>query len=84
MAKLILYTRPVCHLCDQAEELLEEVAPRLAATLERVDIEQDPQLTMRYGLQIPVFRRVDDGEELGWPFDDEQLLAFLRPLQPVH
>jgi hypothetical protein len=31
----------------------------------------------RYGLTIPVLRRCDNGAELNWPFDAEQVVAFL-------
>ena len=31
----------------------------------------------RYGLRIPVLRRCDTGNELNWPFDAEQVVAFL-------
>lgn len=46
----ILYTRPGCHLCDDARQILVEhgLLPRL------VDIEGDPELVRRYGLLVPV------------------------------
>ncbi len=43
-----------------------------------VDISASDTLFECYGLRIPVLRTDDDaGRELAWPFDPEQLLAFL-------
>ncbi|GAB5340169.1 hypothetical protein PFUM301598_46370 [Pseudomonas fluorescens] len=46
--------------------------------MELVDITEPVDLTEVYGLRIPVLRRVDTGAELDWPFDPEQIVAFLR------
>ena len=44
-----------------------------------VDISASDALFDRYGLHIPVLRTDDDaGRELYWPFDPEQLRAFLE------
>lgn len=67
-----------CHLCELAEaELMPLVEHGLLVEL--VDIAEDgPTLVEEYGLRIPVLRRMDTGEELNWPFDAEQIVAFLR------
>ena len=46
----ILYTRPGCHLCDDAKSLLRQngLSPK------EVNIDDDPSLVERYGLCIPV------------------------------
>ena len=66
-----------CHLCEIAEA---EVMPLVEHGLlvELVDITDPQDLTDVYGLRIPVLRRMDTGAELDWPFDTEQLVAFLR------
>lgn len=46
--------------------------------VELVDIAESDALFEQYGLSIPVLRRCDTGGELGWPFDAEQVVAFLR------
>ena len=51
---ITLYTRPGCHLCDQAKELILPLLSEFAATFREVNIDDDPQLTARYGLDIPV------------------------------
>ena len=67
-----------CHLCELAEaELMPLVEHGLLVEL--VDIAEDgPTLVEEYGLRIPVLRRMDTGEELNWPFDAEQIVAFLH------
>ena len=66
-----------CHLCELAEA---EVMPLVEHGLlvELIDIAGSEALFEAYGLRIPVLRRVDTGAELGWPFDTEQIVAFLR------
>ena len=46
--------------------------------VELIDIVDSEALVEAYGLRIPVLRRVDTGAELDWPFDTEQIVAFLR------
>ncbi|VVN26354.1 hypothetical protein PS664_04589 [Pseudomonas fluorescens] len=66
-----------CHLCEIAEA---EIMPLVEHGLmvELVDITDPADLTEAYGLRIPVLKRVDTGAELDWPFDTEQVVAFLR------
>lgn len=77
MTPLTLYSRPDCHLCDDAAALVLAIAPN--AELEVVDVEAVPELEDRYGLRVPVLRRSDRGAELCWPFDAAAVLGFLQP-----
>ena len=45
--------------------------------VELVDITDPEDLTEVYGLRIPVLRRADTGAELDWPFDTDQVVAFV-------
>jgi glutaredoxin len=63
--KLLLYGTLSCHLCEQAEAVLHAAG----VTAEYTDIAEDEALLEKYGMRIPVVRRVDNGTELGWPFD---------------
>jgi glutaredoxin len=49
-----IYSRPGCHLCDEAKEVIERVRRRIAFGVRVIDIETDPELEKRYGEQIPV------------------------------
>ncbi len=65
-----------CHLCEVAEALLMPLVEH-GLLVELVDIGEDEAMVERYGLRIPVLRRCDTGAELNWPFDADQVVAFL-------
>jgi hypothetical protein len=71
---LILYQRDDCHLCDLA---LAALAQARVPDFDSVFIDGDADLEARYGVRIPVLRRVDCGAELDWPFDVAVLRAWL-------
>ena len=50
MAELVLVTRQGCCLCEGLEEKLRA----LAVPLQCLDVDGDPQLLARYGLEVPV------------------------------
>ena len=52
--RFVLYTRRGCHLCDVALEQLQRARQRHGFALETVDIDLDPDLVARYGVQVPV------------------------------
>ena len=78
-ADLLFFTTLGCHLCEQAEQILSSVAhfQRAELAVDVIDIADDEALVETYGIRIPVFKRVCDGVELGWPFGEEQLVHFL-------
>jgi glutaredoxin len=51
---VIFYTKPGCHLCDEARQEIARAACRDLFTYEEVDINSDPELRRRYGWDIPV------------------------------
>jgi len=59
--RVVLYTRPGCHLCDVARETVQSLRQRLPFTFDEVDIEADEELELEYGIRIPVVEV--DGEE---------------------
>ena len=76
MSQLILYYQPDCHLCDEAESLMQVAG--LGESYQKVDIESDLELLKRYGIYVPVLKRSDNQQELFWPFDQSGLSAFLE------
>jgi hypothetical protein len=56
MIALTLYSRPGCHLCDVMKVVVQRVASAsdTPVTIEEIDISTDPDLEVRYGLEIPV------------------------------
>ncbi len=74
---LTLYSTSACHLCEHAASMLDTL-PQGIASYREFEISDDDTLLERYGLTIPVVKREDTGSELPWPFDEVQLLQFLR------
>ena len=76
MRVLTLYTRPGCHLCEEAERTLRRVCAEIAVELRVCDIEADEALHRAYLERIPVVAL--DGEELfEYHVDAEALRARL-------
>jgi len=48
------YTKAGCHLCEDARELLEEIAEDTEYTLTEIDIRTDPAAFELYRYRIPV------------------------------
>ena len=49
-----LYTRPGCHLCEEAKAAIVPLLREFGAALREVNIEGDAVLEGRYGWDIPV------------------------------
>lgn len=60
-ARVIVYSRPGCHLCDDAKAAIEHSDCADRYTLEEVNIESDDELLKKYKFDIPVI--LIDGEE---------------------
>jgi glutaredoxin len=58
---VVLYSRPGCHLCDEARAVLDAERARTPFELDEIDIETDDELVKEYGIRIPVV--VIDGVE---------------------
>ena len=67
-ATLILYTTEACHLCREAEQLLQQLSESIEVTVEAIDISADEELVSRYGIRIPVVKNKLTDIEIGWPF----------------
>lgn len=65
-----------CHLCEDAEQLLQPFVAQ-GLVVELLDIIDSPRWLERYALSIPVLRRVDTGQELNWPFDEQDVVQLL-------
>jgi glutaredoxin len=53
-AQVRLYTRPGCHLCEEARAAMLDAGCADEYELEVVNINTDPALKSSYGLKIPV------------------------------
>ncbi len=54
MAHLTVYSKPGCHLCEEAIRTLTHLQAQTPFTLEEINIQDDPALFAEYGEQIPV------------------------------
>ena len=52
--EVTLYSRPGCHLCEEAKTAIAPLLREFGASLREVNIEKDAVLEERYGLDIPV------------------------------
>ena len=71
-----LLTKPGCHLCDAAREVVEAVTGELGVGFEELDITADQDLYDRYWEQIPV-TLVDGAQHDFWRVDPVRLRAAL-------
>ncbi len=71
------YTKAGCHLCEDARELLEEIAEETEYTLTEIDIRRDPALFDLYRYRIPVILINDETLE-GRIDVDELMQAFQK------
>ncbi|MEO8475589.1 MAG: glutaredoxin family protein [Actinomycetota bacterium] len=51
---VILYSRPGCHLCEEARAVIEAERTRSSFAFDEIDIESDDELVREYGIRIPV------------------------------
>jgi len=51
---ITLYTRPGCHLCEDAKTAIEPLVEEFGARLREVNIDEDRNLIDRYAWDIPV------------------------------
>ncbi|WP_391116903.1 glutaredoxin family protein [Psychrobacillus sp. L3] len=54
------YTRPGCHLCEEARLMLKLVQEDVAFEIKEVNIEEDEALHEKYMLMIPVVEFEDE------------------------
>ncbi len=72
MRTLTVYSKPDCHLCEDAIAVLEGLRSQLDFELVELDITADDALHRAYFERIPVLEL--DGEELCEFFVDEALV----------
>jgi glutaredoxin len=75
-ARVTFYSRPGCHLCDDAREVVARVCADLGESFEEVDITTDDDLEDRFGEEIPV-TFVDGHQHDFWRVDEARLRAAL-------
>jgi len=70
--RIDIYSRPGCHLCDEAARVIEQYRGKIPVELRTINVEASSELENRYGMDIPVvmlngneaFRHRVNGPEL--------------------
>lgn len=78
--RVVLYERADCHLCEEARVLLDEMLG--PDRYERVDVDTNDGLVLRYGFRVPVVA-VDGRDRLEAPITGPDLVALTKELDPA-
>ena len=54
MISVVIYSKPGCHLCDEAKAAIQASGCDGQFRLEEINIESDSELLRRYRYEIPV------------------------------
>lgn len=77
MREISVFSRPGCHLCDEAVELIEPLCRAAGVPLRVLNVDSRDEWRQRYGLRIPVV--CGSGEELSaWPLDRARIVDWLQ------
>lgn len=76
-ARVVVLSRPGCHLCEVALGTVARVCAQLGVGWEERDVDADPALARRFGDEIPV-TFVDGVQHDFWRVDEARLRAALR------
>ena len=71
-ARVVVYTRPGCHLCEEAEYLVGDVCTASGDSYDFIDITGDADLERRFTDEVPVIF-VDGKQHDFWRVDVERL-----------
>lgn len=74
--RVVVYSKPGCHLCEVAESVVADVCAELHVEWESVDISTDETLMSTYSEQIPV-TFVDGRQHDYWRVSADRLRAAL-------
>ena len=53
-AQVVIYSKPGCHLCDEAKDSIRAAGCNDQIALSEINIESDPELYLKYRYDIPV------------------------------
>jgi glutaredoxin len=54
LAQVTFYTKAGCHLCEEARDMLDDIATSTPYELTEIDIRSDPAIFEQYRYRIPV------------------------------
>ena len=74
-----IYSRPGCHLCDEAKEVIDRAASRHQLDVRVLNVEDNPEWEAQYGTEIPVVF-IEGRKAFKYHVDATQLERKLREL----
>jgi hypothetical protein len=74
--RVLLYSKPGCHLCEEAAVVISRVCQDVGVAWREVNILDDPQLSRMYAEEIPV-TFVDGRQHDFWRVDEQRLRTAL-------
>jgi glutaredoxin len=77
LRRVVLYSRPICGLCDEARRVLLAARELIPFDLNEVNVESDDALEVEYGIRIPVIE-IDGRERFEVTVQRDELLNALR------
>jgi len=83
MQRVLLLGTSGCHLCELAEQIINDsLSSNQAWLIDIIDIAEQEQWQAQFALLIPVLYHPDSQKQLGWPFDIQQVNLFFNELSP--
>lgn len=77
--KYLLLGTSGCHLCELAEELVnEDVVSKTDVTIEIIDIAEQTQWQESFATKIPVLFHLKSRQFINWPFNQTDILTFIE------
>lgn len=74
---VIIYSRPGCHLCDEAKAAIQKAGRSERFTLEEINIESDEELLRKYKYDIPVVM-IDGVEAFRHRVNPDEFIRLIR------
>ena len=74
---VIIYSRPGCHLCDEAKAAIQNAGCGERFSLEEINIESDNELLRKYKYDIPVVT-IDGVEAFRHRVDVKEFIRLIR------
>ncbi|MDO9105344.1 MAG: glutaredoxin family protein [Methylovulum sp.] len=80
--RLLLLETAGCHLCEQALLIVNQCGLEdHKLYIENIDIADSEQWQAQYATRIPVLYHPETKTDLGWPFDQTVVQAFIEALR---
>jgi glutaredoxin len=80
MAKVVIYSKPGCHLCDQMKERLVKLREEHAFELQERNILSSPEDFEKFKNEIPVIF-INGRKAFKYSVDDHEFLKRLRRIE---